>query len=188
MKKFTPLCLLLISIFLPRLSAGVPPPDDAKVALVGNPRDTEANLAYAPSSGLTREQAKQFAVAMAMGMGKDVVVVGVEPTGSMRPFFNENALLLLEAVPFDQLKLGDVVTYWDDSRNQVVVHRLVYKYGDEYRARGDHNGAIDKICVNRQNYRRRLMGVLYMAPENANGKKSCPVPGPQAVSAAPVKK
>lgn len=110
---------------------------------------------------MSPEQLQQFAVALALGMGRDLVVAPVSATGSMRPFFGDNALLLLEAAPYNDLRVGDVVTYWDEDRQITVVHRLVRRQGDEFWARGDHNPNMDRIFVTRKNYRRRLAGVIY---------------------------
>lgn len=93
--------------------------------------------------------------------GRDIIVSRVAPTGSMKPFFDENALLLLEAVPYDSLKLGDVVTYCHPTLKVTVVHRLVEKRGDQFWSRGDHNGGMDNIYVTRENYQRRLAGIIY---------------------------
>jgi signal peptidase I len=130
---------------------------------------TRNNLSLAPSSQLTGFQASLLAQIIVNLSGRDVIVAAVAPTGSMRPFFHDNALLLLEAAPYDELKLGDVVTYYDSELKINVVHRLVERRGDKFWSRGDHNPSMDKIYVTRENYRRRLVGVIYMDRPAING-------------------
>jgi signal peptidase I len=128
--------------------------------------ETRYNSEFAPTSGLSRAQAYTLARTVADTTGRDLLVSAVAPTGSMKPFFSENALLLLEAVSFDELQIGDVVTYFHPERKRTLVHRLVEKRGDRFWARGDHNRKMDDIYVTRDNYQRRLAGVIYMRPEN----------------------
>ncbi len=150
--------------------------DDGPVRRASPPALTRANAALTPSSHLNFETARGLASVASVLSGRDVVVAAVLPTGSMRPFFDENALLLLEAVPFDQLRLGDVVTFYHPKLKVVVAHRLVEKRGDAFWSKGDYNGHMDDLYITAENYRRRLMGVLYMDPRAAR-------PGTDAIAA-----
>ncbi len=138
------------------------------------PRPTRRGQDLTPSSQLTRDQAQMLAGALSRVNGRDIIVCSVAPTGSMRPYFDENALLLLEAAPFSELKLGDVVTFLHPRLHKLVVHRLVEKRGNVFWSKGDHNGSMDDVYVTPENYQRRLAGVVYMQP------------GPNAVLRAPV--
>jgi hypothetical protein len=135
------------------------------VAMAASPMPTRSNSVYAPTSAMPAPDALALARSVAGQSGRDIIVSRVAATGSMRPFFDENAVLLLEAVPYDELKLGDVITYYHPELKVLVVHRLVEKRGDNFWARGDHNGGMDNIYVTRDSYRRRLAGVLYMSPQ-----------------------
>lgn len=81
-------------------------------------------------------------------------------TGSMRPLFDQHALLILEAAPYDSLRVGDIVTYVFPGTGQLIVHRLLEKRGDNFWAKGDHNGRMDNAYVTRANYRMRVCGIL----------------------------
>jgi signal peptidase I len=137
------------------------------VTLAVNPRPTYAGATVAPSSQLTREQALALASALAKVSGRDIIVAAVGPTGSMRPYFDENALLLLEAAPFGELRLGDVVTFFHPRLHVEVVHRLLEKRGDAFWSKGDHNNWMDDVLVTPENYHRRLVGVIYFQPGTA---------------------
>ncbi len=122
------------------------------------------SLEVAPTSGVTRDEAFMMAINVAAGTGRDIVMSRVAATGSMKPYFDENSMLLLEAAPFESLKIGDVVTYFHPDLKIVVAHRLVEKRGEKFWSRGDHNPGMDNVYVTRDNYQRRLVGVIYMDP------------------------
>lgn len=137
------------------------------VTLAATPMPTRSNTALGPNSGITPPEGMTMARRVAALSGRDIIVSRVAPTGSMKPFFDENALLLLEAVPYDSLKLGDVVTYYHPTLKVTIVHRLVEKRGDQFWSRGDHNGGLDNIYVTRENYQRRLAGIIYTEAPSA---------------------
>jgi signal peptidase I len=160
------LSLLFPGAMSPGAGAGELPEVMAPLPAGASAMETRYNSEFAPTSGLSRAQAYLLARTVADTAGRDLLVSAVAPTGSMKPFFNDNALLLLEAVPFDELQIGDVVTYFHAERKRTLVHRLVEKRGDRFWARGDHNRRMDDIYVTRENYQRRLAGVIYMRPDN----------------------
>ena len=89
-------------------------------------------------------------------------VATVRATGSMRPLFDEGALLILESVPYDSLRVGDIVTYEHPETHALIVHRLYEKRGDKYWPKGDHNARMDDAYVTRENFRMRVCGIIYM--------------------------
>lgn len=129
------------------------------------PVETRHNRTLAPSSSLGPPAAMQLALQLSRQLGGDIVIMSVKPTGSMRPYFNENALLLLEAAPFESLRVGDVVTFKDERSGSLIGHRLVEKRRGVFWAKGDHNSRMDEIYVTPQNYQRRLVGIVYMDPQ-----------------------
>lgn len=147
------------------LDAPLPPLAAQSVATVADSRPTWGCQDWAPSSQLSLEEGWRLAVSLAGLEGRDVVVGTVKPTGSMRPFFNENSLLLLEAAPYSELRLGDVVTFRHPTLDIVVVHRLTERRGDFFWSKGDHNRSMDNAYVTPQNYLRRLIGVIYLQPK-----------------------
>ena len=158
---------LLIAAAMTAASMGASLPEPAggaatqPIILAITSRPTHHSADLAPSSQLTRDQALSVASAMSKVNGKDIVVGTVAPTGSMRPYFDENALLLLEAAPFGELRLGDVVTFYHPRLHVEVVHRLLEKRGDAFWSKGDHNNWMDDVLVTSENYHRRLVGVIY---------------------------
>lgn len=71
----------------------------------------------------------------------DATVSVVLPTGSMRPTLLDGDYVVLSPVPFDTLKLGDIVTYkagWNPALASVI-HRLVDKDKGGFIASGDNN-------------------------------------------------
>lgn len=115
---------------------------------------------YTPSSSLPRERALQMGRLFALFRPGSSTCT-VLPTGSMRPFFDEKAVLLMEAAPFEELKVGDIVTYRHPSLGIPVVHRLVLRDRDRFWAKGDANENRDNVYVTRENYLRRVYGMIY---------------------------
>lgn len=71
--------------------------------------------------------------------GATLALVG--PTGSMIPTLLGGDYVVLEPVPFESLKLGDIVTYkagWNMALDSVI-HRLVAKDKSGFIASGDNN-------------------------------------------------
>ncbi len=130
-----------------------------------------APAGLAPSSGLNRDSASSAAIAACL-MVKDAWALHVLPTGSMRPTFDENAILLTEPARFEDLKAGDIVTFRHPSRPVPVVHRVLERRGDRFWSKGDGNGRMDDIYITRENFDRRVFGIIY-------GRESAAVPAPR---------
>jgi hypothetical protein len=133
---------------------------NAVVALSDRPSFFGGEREFTPSSSIPRERAEQIGrIFTLMEPGSSYCTV--LPTGSMRPFFDEKAILLMENVPFEQLKVGDIVTYRHPSLGIPVVHRLVLKERDKFWAKGDANERMDNVYVTPANYLRRVYGMIY---------------------------
>lgn len=113
-----------------------------------------------PSSSISHERAVQIGRLFSV-LKPGSSYCTVLPTGSMKPFFDEKAILLMEAAPFEDLKVGDIVTYLHPQLRLPVVHRLVLKDGDNFWAKGDANDHTDNEYVTRGNYLKRVYGVIY---------------------------
>ena len=83
------------------------------------------------------------------------------PTGSMKPSFSEKVLLLTESARFDDLRVGDIVTYKNSWIGGTVVHRLIRKDSNRFWVKGDANDRADGIYVTRDNYINRVFGMIY---------------------------
>jgi len=126
--------------------------------------ETRRTLTLTPSSTLDMTAARLAAWTLATQLPGGTVGT-VEATGSMRPLFDQHALLILEAAPYDALRIGDIVTYQHPKTGATIVHRLLEKRGDAFWAKGDYNGRMDDAYVTRQNYRARVCGILYTHQE-----------------------
>ena len=121
-------------------------------------KSTISNVA--PTSGLDREGATRAAMAarlMVAGGG----ALNVLPTGSMRPTFDQNAILLTEPARFEDIRVGDIVTFNHPAYPVPVVHRVLEKRGNRFWSRGDANGQMDNIYITRENFDRRVFGIIY---------------------------
>jgi signal peptidase I len=148
----------------PQSSALQAPEATAVLALSDSPGLGRGTRSFTPSSSLTVPQAEQIARVVAL-IKPGASICTVLPTGSMKPFFDEKAILLMENAPFDQLKVGDVVTYWHPRLGVLVAHRLVAKDGDRFWAKGDANSRSDNVYVTRANYLKRVFAVIYTGGE-----------------------
>jgi hypothetical protein len=134
--------------------------ENSVLALSDQPAIRASSREFTPSSDLPRAKAEQ--IARLLGIFKPgSSFCTVLPTGSMKPFFDEKAILLMEPAPFEDLKVGDIVTYRHPQLGLPVVHRLVLKDGNNFWAKGDANERMDNEYVNRENYLRRVYGVIY---------------------------
>jgi hypothetical protein len=130
------------------------------VALSDRPGTFGGDREFTPSSSIPHERAEQIGRIFSL-LKPGSSYCTVLPTGSMRPFFDEKAVLLMENVPFEDLKVGDIVTYRHPSLGIPVVHRLVIKDRDKFWAKGDANEHMDNVYVTRENYLRRVYGMIY---------------------------
>ena len=134
--------------------------ENSVLALSDQPTLRNDNREFTPSSDIPHEKAEQIARLFTLFKPGSSFCT-VMPTGSMKPFFDEKAILLMEAAPFDDLKVGDIVTYRHPQIGLPVVHRLVLKDGDKFWAKGDNNAHMDNEYVTRDNYLRRVYGLIY---------------------------
>ncbi len=121
---------------------------------------TPATPRVAPGSSLAWEKALRAASA-ARYMVSGASLMTVQPTGSMKPLFDERAVLVMEPAPFEQLKVGDIVTYRHPGHAMPVVHRILEKQGDHFLTKGDNNDRVDEVLITRENYQARVFGIIY---------------------------
>lgn len=137
------------------------------VQSVDAPRESRRTLALAPGSSLPPGAAMTVALRMARTVN-GTSIYGVRGTGSMRPLFDANAIVLSEAVAFDDLRIGDIVLFRHPASEATVVHRIVERRGRGFWTKGDHNGRMDDVLVTRGNYLGRVYGILYTARPGAS--------------------
>jgi signal peptidase len=140
------------------------------VAMAGSNGFGRYSSAESPSSTLDWASALRAAMAAKL-MVEGSEIMTVMPTGSMEPMFNERAILLMEPAPYDDLKVGDVVTYKNPQYGLMVVHRIVEKHGDKFWSKGDNNGRMDRVYITRENYGARVFGIIYAREPSAQAQR-----------------
>jgi signal peptidase I len=143
------------------------------VALASSDGYSSQGLGIAPTSALDWASAMKVATA-ARYLVKGSSLLTVMPTGSMKPVFDERAILLTEAANFDDLKIGDIVTYKHPRYGMPVVHRILEKRGDKFWAKGDNNGRMDEVYITRKNYQGRVFGIIYAREPSAQAQRFSP--------------
>ncbi len=123
-------------------------------------RETRATAKLSPSSGLDARSALVAANTIAAHI-PGARVFTVMATGSMRPTFDEKAFLVVEPTPFDELKVGDVITFLHPKMGAPIVHRIFEKRGESFWTKGDYNARPDNEYVTRGNYGMRVVAVIY---------------------------
>lgn len=140
------------------------------VALAGDGEPARRAATESPSSSLGWARALRAATAAKL-MVDGAALLAVMPTGSMEPMFNERAILLMEPARFEDLKIGDVVTYRNPRYGLLVVHRILEKRGDKFWSKGDNNGRMDLVYITRENYGARVFGIIYANEPSAQARR-----------------
>ncbi len=143
------------------------------VALASSDGLAGKGMGIAPTSALDWNSAMKIATA-ARFLVKGSNLLTVMPTGSMKPVFDERAILLTEAANFDDLKIGDIVTYKHPRYGMPVVHRILEKRGDKFWSKGDNNGTMDEVYITRKNYQGRVFGIIYAKEPSAQAQRFSP--------------
>jgi signal peptidase I len=118
----------------------------------------QEDVKAAPSSSISLAVAHADASAWAMRADgrSSVAVVG---TGSMRPYFWQNSVLLLERVQSSALTVGDIAMYERNGGN--VVHRVVEVGANgAVLFSGDNNNASDG-WIEASRIKWRVAGIIY---------------------------
>ncbi len=143
------------------------------VALASSDGLAGKGMGIAPTSALDWSSAMKIATA-ARFLVKGSSLLTVMPTGSMKPVFDERAILLTEAANFDDLKIGDIVTYKHPRYGMPVVHRILEKRGDKFWSKGDNNGTMDEVYITRKNYQGRVFGIIYAKEPSTQAQRFSP--------------
>ncbi len=155
-----PLGLLIIGAASPALAETGKDGAVRPVASISRGRETPATARTSPSSGLSPAITHYVAEQVAM-MIAGTQVFSVLPTGSMRPAFDENTILLTEPAAFADLQIGDIVVFRHSVTGTRIVHRIVERRKGGFWTKGDHNLKMDDDLVTEDNYIGRVYGILY---------------------------
>lgn len=75
-------------------------------------------------------------------------LITVLPTGSMEPTLHGGDVLTVEAVPFNSLRVGDIIVFCDPRQKpQKIVHRIVEIRRGKLWTKGDANFRRDAFWV-----------------------------------------
>gem|GEM_PF-3928581 len=158
-------------LLLPRLACLAPAisfaaaadekPKEVKTVLSEpKPRETPVTEKLAPSSRLTSAIATFVAAKVAPAVeGTEVHIVA--SSGSMRPAFDDNTVLLSEPAPFGELQVGDIVIYRRKQDSAPIAHRILEQRDGGYWTKGDYNDKMDDELVTEENYLGRVYGILF---------------------------
>jgi len=160
MPRFRLLLLLPAALALPGSAPAQPSPES--VLSLAAPKETPASARIAPSSGVPPALAR-IAGARLSPLVKGTRVFTVAATGSMRPAFDDNTVLLTEPAPFRELQIGDIVVFRHRSTKSRVVHRIIERRDGGYWTKGDRSRRMDDDIVTEANYIGRVYGILYTA-------------------------
>jgi signal peptidase I len=130
-------------------------------------RETRRSSAIAPNSTISVEQANDVAE-QAQRLVPGTMVYSVRPTGSMRPLFDGNCLLLTEKAKFESLEVGDIVVFRHSRTGTLVVHRILERQKNGFWTKGDHNDGMDSDLVTPKNYQARIYGIIYTSRSRDN--------------------
>ena len=122
--------------------------------------ETPASARIAPTSSIAKEVA-QAAASRLSPLIKGTQVFTVSVTGSMRPAFDDNTVLLTEPAPFGSLQVGDIVVFTRGDTNERVAHRILERRDEGFWTKGDRASRMDEELVTEKNYVGRVYGILY---------------------------
>lgn len=142
-------------------------PGEVEAVTAPEAKETRRSSAIAPSSGVTLDEAERVAHEVQSKV-PGTMIYWVQPTGSMRPLFDGNCLLLTEKAGFDDLQIGDIVVFRHSRRGCLVVHRILERRKDGYWTKGDKNDRMDDDMVTKENYQGRIYGIIYTRRSEEN--------------------
>ena len=111
----------------------------------------------APTSSVSAPVARNAAKAVAILV--DGRVCTIASTGSMRPTFDEHAVVVTEPVRLADVRVGDIVVRRD--AGLLIVHRVVRVEGGQLVTRGDANPADDPGSVGDAQLAGRVVAIIY---------------------------
>lgn len=130
------------------------------VSSVAPSTETPRSATIAPTSNLPPGFAHYVATQLLPVIpGSEVFTV--LPTGSMRPAFDDNTILITEPAPFGELQVGDIVVFRHTRTGERIVHRIIERRKGGYWTKGDRNTHMDDDLVTEANYLGRVYGIFY---------------------------
>jgi len=118
-----------------------------------------------PNNWITEEQIHVFSDRIVLDI-KDASWAKFTDTNSMDPLFdiNSNTIELKPEKPQD-LKVGDIISYYSESMNALIIHRIIEagqdSEGDYFITRGDNNAYNDPEKVRFEQVKGVVVGIIY---------------------------
>lgn len=153
------LCVAGLLVWQP-CAAAAAEPEVKTVASIAAAPETPSTAALAPASNLPKGFAQFVATQLAPIM-PGTQVFTVTSTGSMRPAFDDNTVLLTEPARFHDLQVGDIVVFRHSATGARIVHRIVERRKGGFWTKGDYNRKMDDELVTEANYLGRVYGIFY---------------------------
>jgi signal peptidase len=116
-------------------------PEETSMEITPAPRRRVRRIAVNLVSGLLMLMAAVILVPAALGLQRYAIA-----GGSMTGTYNLGSLVFEEAVPVEELRVGDVITYVPPAESGIdnlVTHRIVAIDGSTFRTQGDANPDVD---------------------------------------------
>lgn len=105
-----------------------------------------------------------FAINMAIqskNTNEDIFVLGFKPyiiqTGSMEPELKVNALIVIKKVTYEEIEVGDIISFKPNGSNINVCHRVIEQTDQGYITKGDNNNNPDLELVTKDNFSGKLV-------------------------------
>ncbi len=102
---------------------------------------------------------------LAFALNTDMPVVAVE-SNSMVPTFSRGDILVLQGVPSQQLKVGDIIVFSPGSGQTPVVHRIITENPDgTFQTKGDNNNGqlpFEKMIGSSQIHGKAVLIIPYL--------------------------
>ena len=110
--------------------------------------------------GITKDQAVRLAsLITCFHQGQ---YFAVEPTGSMKPTFDEKSIIVGAKVNFNSLKVGDMILYASKRKSSPIAHRIVRILPNgELITKGDNNSVEDPDPVKQTDFNYQIISIIY---------------------------
>ena len=155
----------LTAIALPQVLGNVEQPYNGAIER-SSPSDTiTADMIHVYKDGvaikITNEENDDYMIKLDV---KDASWATITNTNSMDPVFDAEANTIRIKIPFEQLSVGDIITYQHPTQGKII-HRIVHIDQDELGAylvlKGDNNPTNDPIKVRPEMVLGKIIAIIY---------------------------
>lgn len=154
----------------PLLYPNVPKLDLAQYAVDGG-APIKVALDYDAIVGYYRARMEVDNIAVSRGDKQTAFFFVTAATRSMQPALPAGSITIFTDEPYAEIRVGDIVQYYNPYMREFVVHRVVKKEQGCFYAKGDNNPFADEdsagrpYCIPNEYIKGRLAAVLYRPVE-----------------------